>query len=67
MNLYKIEYELVSSSATKEEVEYLPTHVIASNQSNAVESALNYSSRNFQLKRVYLESERVNVIKESLK
>lgn len=67
MNLYKIEYELVSSGATKEELDYLPTHVIALNNSNAIESALNFSSRNFQLQRVYLQIENVNIIKESLK
>lgn len=67
MNLYNIEYELVSNSATKEEYESLPTHVLASNQSNALETALSHSTRNFQLKRVYLNTERVNVIRESLK
>lgn len=67
MNLYNVEYELVSSSATKDEVEYLPTHVVARNESNAMETALNFSSINFQLKRVYLNTERVNIVRESLK
>lgn len=67
MNLYNVEYELVSPAATKEEYEYLPTHILASNQSNAVETALNYSSRNFQLKRVYVALEKINLVRESLK
>lgn len=66
MNLYNVEYELVSSSASKEEYDFLPTHVIARNESNAMETALNYSSINFQLKRVYLNKENVNVVRESL-
>lgn len=67
MNLYKVEYELVSSVATKDEYEYLPTHIMARNESNAMETALNFSSMNFQLKRVYLDKEKVNIVRESLK
>lgn len=67
MNLYNVEYELVSPAATKDEYEYLPTHVVARNESNAMETALNFSSINFQLKRVYLNTERVNIVKEALK
>lgn len=66
MNLYNVEFELVSAGATKEEYEVLPTHIIASNQSNAVETAINYSTVNFQLKRVYLNTDNVNIVKESL-
>lgn len=66
MNLYNVEYELVSLSATKIEYDYLPTHILALNQSNAVETALNFCSINFQLKRVFLNAEKVNLVKESL-
>ncbi len=66
MNLYNVEFELISSGASKQEYDELPTHIIASNQSNAVETAINYSTVNFQLKRVYLNTENVNIVKESL-
>jgi hypothetical protein len=66
MNLYNVEYELVSPSSTKEEYDYLPTHIVARNQSNALETAVNYQSINFQLKRVYLAVEKVNIVRESL-
>ena len=67
MNLYNLEYELVSSSATRDEYEYLPTHIVARNEANAMETALNFSSINFQLKRVYLNKENVNIVREALK
>jgi hypothetical protein len=66
MNLYTVEFDLVSPSATREEYEVLPTHIIASNQSNAVETALNFSTINFQLKRVFLNTEKVNIVKETI-
>lgn len=67
MNLYNVEYDLVSPTATKEEYEYLPTHIVARNESNALETALNFQTINFQLKRVYIHSEKVNIVRESLK
>lgn len=65
-NLYTVEFELVSDGASKEEYETLPTHVIASNQTNAVETALVFSTINFQLKRVFLNTNNVNIVTETI-
>lgn len=69
-NLYTVEYELVSMQTprheTVDEQASLPTHILATSESNALETALAYQTRNFQLKRCYLTAQNVNVAKERL-
>ena len=69
-NLYTVEYELVTSQIPKhetiEEQLSLPTHVLAVSESNALETALAYQTRNFQLKRCYLAAKNVNIANERL-
>lgn len=70
MNLYNVEFELVATEVNGAEVAHdmklLPTHIIASSQSSAVEMAIRHSTRNFQLKRCYLNTDNVNILTEKL-
>ncbi|NJO65069.1 MAG: hypothetical protein HC836_45265 [Richelia sp. RM2_1_2] len=70
MNLYTVVYDDVSQTTPvyilREEEKTLPTHIIAANTSNALETALSYCTTNFQLNKCTLVTENVKLVTERM-
>ncbi len=69
MNLYKVTYEVVNEQEPNyvlaEEFKTLPTHITATSQTNAVETAIRYSTPNYQLKGCELICKNAYVVPEN--
>lgn len=61
--LYVVKYERIGGGTSISEAD-LPTHILASNLSNAAEIAMRFSSSDFQLKYCKVLQENVNLVKE---
>lgn len=70
MNLYTVKYNLVSQNEMPAilslEESSLPTHILALNLGNAVETAMKHSTRNYQLFGCAILIENIKLVKEEL-
>lgn len=69
MNLYEVSYNEVGVNWAQEvaiDRNTLPTHIMAENLTNAVETAAKYQTQNFQLNKCFVLIENVKIVTESL-